>query len=513
MMKFFRKHRNTLMIVIAVLAIPFIFYFNKSDLGAKGEPDLGKFYNRSVSAVEARRYARLMGLAARLGMLDFIQDLTFGARDENERTIEFIFNLLILRREADRLGINPTTAERAEFVRNLQTFRGSSGGFDVGKYTEFTQEVLAPNGFTDAQVEELAGDDLALRRLKELVAVGVSAPDSETKENYERAYGRVTASVFRLHNADFAKGVNVADDDVKKYFDSRKNELKTDETRKVDYVTFVLKDDQKKLAGKERTEALQKLQEKATDFSQAVLEKGANFQQAATKFQLQVQTTGDFNQNKPDPKLGAQSQIAAVAFQLSPEEPNSDVIEVPDGYYVLHLNNVTPSHPLTLEEAKPKIVEAMTAAKAREAMSLKAAQAVHDLREGLKAGEPLSFTAEKVNLKPEKIAPFTLMDEETADPNKPKEEPRDLIAVKNATASLQAGEVSDFFPWEDGGIIVVLEKREPPDDAKYGAKKADLANRIINNKREIVFYEWLRDKQREAGILKSDNQAPEGKPS
>src|SRR4051794_38151028 len=149
MMKFFRKHRNTLMIVIAVLAIPFIFYFNKSDLGAKGEPDLGKFYNRSVSAVEARRIARLMGLAVRLGMLDFIQDLTFGARDENERAIEFIFNLLILQREADRLGINPTTAERAEFVRNLQTFRGSSGGFDVGKYTEFTQEVLAPNGFTD----------------------------------------------------------------------------------------------------------------------------------------------------------------------------------------------------------------------------------------------------------------------------------------------------------------------------------------------------------------------------
>src|SRR3954447_5305560 len=160
MMKFFRKHRNTLMIVIAVLAIPFIFYFNKSDLSARGEPDLGKFYDRKVSAVEARRIARLMGLATRLGMIDFIQDLTFGARDENERAIEFIFNLLILRREAERLGIDPTMPERVEFVRNLQPFRGPNGGFDPGKYTEFTQEILAPNGFSDAQVEELAHDEI-----------------------------------------------------------------------------------------------------------------------------------------------------------------------------------------------------------------------------------------------------------------------------------------------------------------------------------------------------------------
>ena len=503
MMKFFRKHRNTLMIVIAVLAIPFIFYFNKSDLSARGEPDLGKFYNRSVSAVEARRYGRLMGLAARLGMFDFIQDLTFGARDENERTIEFIFNLLILQREAEQLGINPSMSERAEFVKNLQPFKGPSGGFDPGKFAEFTQEILSPNGFTDAQVDELARDDIALRRLKDLVAVGISVPDSETKENYERAYGSISASVFRLHRADFEKNINISEDDIKKYFDTRKNELKTDETRKVDFVAFTLNDDQKKLTGKERVDALQKLQEKATDFTQAALEKGANFQQAAAKFQLPVQTTADFTQSKPDPKLAGASQVTAAAFQLTPEEPDSDVIEVGDGYYVLHLAGVNPSHPLSLEEAKPKIVESLKAARAREAMSAKAAQAVHDLREGLKAGEPLSFAAEKVGLKAEKIPPFTLMDE-APDPEKAKEQGSDFIAVKNAAAGLQPNDVSDFFPWEDGGIIVVVEKRDPPDEAKYGPKRKELAERIKNNKREIVFYEWLRDKQREAGILKEN---------
>src|ERR1700736_1120159 len=332
MMKFFRKHRNTLMIVIAVLAIPFIFYFNKTDFSARGLGDFGKFYNRSISAVEAQRYARLLGLATRLGMTDFIHDLTAGARDDNERTIEFIFNLLILRREAERLGIDATASERADFVRNLRVFHGPSGSFDVGRFTEFTQEFLSPNGFTDAQVEELARDDLALRRTKELVAVGVPVPDSEMNEDYERAYGRVSASVLRLHNADFAKDIKITDDDVKKYYDSRKAELKTEEKRKVDFASFILNDDQKKLAAKDRVDALQKLQSRATDFSQALLEKGENFQKASSKFQAPVQTTGEFTMANPDPKFGANGrQLGTAAFQLTNEEPNSELIEVPDG--------------------------------------------------------------------------------------------------------------------------------------------------------------------------------------
>jgi len=138
-------------------------------------------------------------------------------------------------------------------------------------------------------------------------------------------------------------------------------------------------------------------------------------------------------------------------------------------------------------------------------MSLKAAQVIHDLREGLKAGEPLSFAAEKVNVKAEKIPPFTLMEDEneSADPAKAKEK-RDLMMVKNAVATLQPGDVSELFPSEDGGIIVVLEKREPPDETKYGSKKAELTKRMTDNKRDIAFYEWLRQHQQEAGLLKRE---------
>jgi peptidyl-prolyl cis-trans isomerase D len=377
----------------------------------------------------------------------------------------------------------------------------------VGKYTEFTQEFLAPNGFTDAQVEELARDDIALRRIKEIIAAGVSVPDAETKDTYEREYGRMTASVIHFHSADFAKDAKISDEDVQKYYDAHKAELKTDELRKVDFVNLTLTDDQKKLVGKPRIEALQKLADRANDFTQALAEKGANFQQVAAKFQIPVQTTGDFSAAKPDPKVTAVPQLGSVAFQLNPEEPNSEPIQVENGYYIVHLAGVTPSRPLTLAEAKPKIVESLTATHARQAMATVASQVEHDLREGLKAGEPLSFAAEKAKVKVDKVPTFTLVqdpkEKEAAASKEGKENSREMLAVRNAVATLQPGEVSEFFPWEDGGIIAVLEKREPPDETKFGGKKAELAKDLNDSKRKIALFEWLREKQREAGILKS----------
>jgi hypothetical protein len=504
MMKFFRKHRNTLMIVIAVLAIPFIFYFNKTDFSVHGQGDFGTFHGRRIPMVEAQRYAKLYGLATQLGMTDFIKDLTFGAQGENDRIYAFIYNLLILRRESERLGIQPTAPERVDFVRNLAVFRGVSGAFDVAKYNELSQDFLAPNGLTDDQVEDLARDGIALRRLKDLVDVGVSVPDSETKENYDRVYGRISASVLRLRNADFGKDIKVSDDDIKKYFDSHKEELKSEEKRKIEYVSLTLGEDQKKLTGKDRVDALQKLADRANDFIQALLEKGQTFQQVASKFPVPVQSTGEFTANKPDPKLGQEGgQITNLAFQLTNEDPNSEPISVGDGYYIVHLAGISPARPLTMDEAKPKIVDSIKAGRTREAMALKASQAVHDLREDLKAGQPLASAAEKVNLKAEKIPTFTMMpDDEEA--NKAKEAATDMLAIRNAVAMLQPGDVSDFYPWEDGGIIAVLEKREPPDDAKYGGKKKELADRIKTVKRSIVFDEWLQEKQHEAGILKSE---------
>ncbi len=512
MMSLLRKHRQWLMTVIAILALPFCLYFVKTDVGAMRSDQVARIYGRGVSSVEASRGGHLLELAMALGMQRFVQILAAGAENRDDARKFFTLNLIILRHEAARLGIRPTPADIADFVRNLAVFRGPSG-FDSKKYDELTKYALGPNGLSEAQLEELATDELCLNRIKGLVTTGLSIPEAESKTTYEEANGKLFASVIRLRTADFAKDIKVTDDDIAKYFETHKNALKTDEKRKVEFVGLFLNEAQKKLAGKERVEALQKLADRANDLTQALSEKSADFHQAAGKFQLPVEVTGEFTAPTPDPKL-KDPQLGTVAFQLTTEEPNSEPVQTPDGFYVLHLVGIVKERPLTLEEAKPKIVDAIKTSRARELLSNNGAKAAHDLRESLKAKDPLSLACQKANVKAEKVPPFTLMDDvDPTNPNKSKDTPPDFLAVRNALAGLQPGDVSEFFPSEDGGRIAVLEKREPPDEAKYRENKATFDERILSNKKEIVFYEWLRERQREAGLVTAKSEAPSGKSS
>jgi hypothetical protein len=271
----------------------------------------------------------------------------------------------------------------------------------------------------------------------------------------------------------------------------------------VEFVRLALSEEQKKLKNKERIDALQKLADRANDVSQALLEKGADFHQVAAKFQLPIETTGEFTISAPDPKLKADPQLNQAAFTLTPQEPNSDPLQSADGFAILHLAGIAEARPLTLDEAKEKIVDQIKNERGREIATGKGRKGAEMLRNGLKAGQPLQFTLEQAGLsKAEKIEPFIAANEPDAKnpPDKPKNDPADMMMIKNVSAQLQPGDVSDFVPWIDGGMIVLMEKREAADPVKYQQAKAEFDERYLKNAREYVFIEWLRDRQRDAGL-------------
>jgi len=493
------------MIVIAILAIPFIFYFvQRPDYGAMRSDQFARMYDRNVSMLEAQQIARLLSLAQALGMSDFVGTLTAGAgTNQNQVAIEFIVNLLVLRHEADRLGLRPGTDEIADVVRKLPAFQAESGRFDMNKFSDFVRNGLAPMGLSEEHIEQLVRDEICLNKIKQLLAAGVSVPRIELDENFQRGYDKLFVDVIRFRSADFDKEIKVSDEDVQKYYDAHKSELKTEEKRKVEFVELRLTDEQKKLQGKERIEALQKLSDRATDFTQALLEKGADFKEAAGKFQLPVHETGEFTAAAPDPQLKDNPQVGAAAFKLSKQEPNSDPVQVADGFYILHLAGVTEPRPLTLEEAKPKIVDSLKKSRTRESISTKGAEMTQQLREAGKSGQPLEAAIQKAGLKVEKLPPFSLINQEakkTEDKEPKKDEAPDLPAIKDAVAFLNPGEVSDFVPSGNDGFIAVLEKREPLAGATATEKMAAFKKRILDNKERIVFYEWLRDRQQAAGL-------------
>jgi len=503
MMKLLRKHRDWLMIVIAILAIPFIFYFvQRPDYGAMRSDKFARIYDRNVSMLEAQQTVRLLTLAQALGMSDFVQTLTAGAgRDQNQTAVQFIVNLLVLRHEAAQLGIRPGYAEIADVVRTLPAFQGDSG-FDMKKFTDFAPTWLTPMGLSEEHIEQLVRDQLSLNQIKQLLAAGVTVPKGELDENFQRSHDTLFVTVIRFQSADFGKDIQVSDEDVQKHYDAHKAELKTDEKRKVEFVSLALTDEEKKLTGKERIEVLQKLSDRATDFTQALLEKGADFKQAAAKFQLPVHETGEFSKTESNPQLEMDPALGAVAFKLSTQEPNSDPIQVADGFYILHLAGINEARPLSLEEAKPKIVDALKKTRGRELLSTKGAELVQQLREAKNSGQPLETAIQQAGAKPEKLPAFSLIEEEQQKPDvkEPKNQSPELLAVKDSVVLLNPGDVTDFVPSGTDGFIAILEKREPLADANAGDKKVAFEKRILENKERIVLVEWLRNRQEAAGL-------------
>ena len=545
MMKLLRRHKDWLMIVIAILAIPFVFYFvQRPDYGAMGRGDVGQIYGRKLTQLEIDGNARLGGLAQALGMSEFWETLSL-RQPGNGGYGTFAVNLIVLRHEAQLLGLRPSASELADVVRKLPAFQGESG-FDMNKFSNFVRAALGPMGLGEEHIEQLVRDQLCLNEIKRLLAAGITISKGELDENFQRGYDKFYVTVIRFRSADFNNGITVNDEDVQKYYDAHKAELKTDEKRKVQFVQLGLTEEQKKATGKERIDALQKLSDRATDVTQALLDKGADFKQSAEKFQLPVHETGEFTAAAPDPQLKGDPQLGAGAFKLTVQEPNSDPIQVADGFYILHLTGVSEARPLTLEEAKPKIVDAFKKSRSRELMSTKGAEVVNQLREATKSGQPLEASIQKAGAKAEKLLPFSLMEEETTQSqdketsqgkelkneplsqakepqnepssrgkeakNEPapqgseepkKDEPADLTAIKDAVAFLNAGEISDFSPSGENGFVAVLEKREPSTDANAAEKKAAFEKRLLDNKQRVVLYEWLHDRQQAAGLQTS----------
>jgi len=104
-------------------------------------------------------------------------------------------------------------------------------------------------------------------------------------------------------------------------------------------------------------------------------------------------------------------------------------------------------------------------------MSTKGRDAVNQLREATKSGQPLEAAIQKTGAKPEKIPPFSLIEEETtkSEPKEPKNEAPD-VAAKETTRS-QPKEPKNESPDAAAKEITKSQPKEPKNESPDVAAK------------------------------------------
>jgi parvulin-like peptidyl-prolyl isomerase len=489
MLAVLRKNQQILMLVIAVLTIiAFIWLYNPTDKFHKfGRNDVFEIYGRTVQRAEVDREARAYGLALGLGLTDFVKDMGGLGGDEQVSLSDFILNVAVMRHEAPLLGIGVTDEQVAAVIKGLTLFQ-TGGAFDPAKYAAFLQEQLAPKGFTQRQLEEIVRDSVRTAALHRVITSPVAVGEAQVRDA-ARIYQPVTAQMLRFEGDAFAKTAEVKPGDVSAFYERNKQGLVSPETRDISYVSFELPEAARKLEGKERASALQKLADQAEAAGKAIrdeIAKGSDFAKSAAKSSLRagkasaVERDGTTGKGKD---AGLPESVVSGAFRLQKNGEVSDLIQDGDTFYLVTVDGSSPARQLALAEVTERITEILKRQKASQAAAESASKSLEQIRSAMASGKSFADAAKAAGVKTQIVGPLTPSESKLTSEQQ---------AVVSSTLGLKVGELGQLQPAPWGAFAVWLQKRDPLTDAQWKEHRETLSRTILGNEQEVLFRDWLR---------------------
>lgn len=499
MITIIRQNQRWLLLIIAIITIIAFAWLYTADPSQLGTNQVAKLYGRTVYQIDVERVVKTYHLAANLGMEEFLMTLTIGATDEDSALNEFVWNYMVMRHEAERLGLNPAQDRILAMIQSLPAFQ-TDGRFDSRRFAEFLQMQLAPRGLTEQHLRDMIADALRLEMLRGLVVSPVAVGEGELREAF-RGFREVDMEVVRFDFEALASEPEVSEDSVRAYFDANQEELLTNELRAARYASFTLEPDEALLEGRERIEAMQRLADRVMEFHYAVLEdESADFEALARKHGGTVVTSERFDSQGRGARTGAEppaererevpSAVATAVFRVTEARPVGDIVEDGNTFHVAEMIEQVEPRAMTIEEAAPLIRPMLASRKAQDEFVAKVGGLLEQLREASAEDGALEEAAAGLGLEIEVIEALVPM--ETA------MDERMLFA--RAGMELDQGEWGQLEPAPWGGFAVRVTRRAEIDEALFQAREAELRESLLEGKRGLLFVEWMQAARAQADL-------------
>lgn len=496
--------KGTLIVVTILIVIAFAFLYSDFDFvrGTVGKQNcVVKVYDRCYRQKEAQKLASHYDVAFRLGMYDFATVLFGENRLDQDRT-DFILSLVILRTEAAKLGIEPTAEEIKAEIPKLPIFQQPWVTAEIVE-----NNILGPNGFTDGDLAQLVKDYLAFQKLRELIGSGVEPISSETDRLYTRANQLYTASLIRFDRDSVIGKTSVDDAEVKEYYEENKGTLLSEPKRSFDFVKFIPNSLPEDATNEQRAKANLAFANAVNRAYSDLADDGANFVEVAKQyegkkadFSLEVGVFEPFPMQSPPEALKEDQAMLETLF--------SDALQIDDvtvpvgtedgGYYVFHYSKLIEPEQLTLEQAKPAIVTALTAKKSNRAVNDAANEARAKLTEALDAGKKSFADAVKAaGVEAESMPPFS-----RAEPPADTEYASLIVQAAQETDPKRVSTVVEL-PEGRGFLLLYLDKIEIyEDEDEESAKRMVAASTEAGIKRSL-FSAWFNQRRQESNAERS----------
>ncbi len=537
MLTLFRKFQKEALILLAVIIIIAFALLPNVDLNDEllgTENCVIKVGDRCYRRDEALKLASYMNLAYGLQMTDFVETLTDPGRGDGDPSTEFVMNLLVLRKQAEKMGIEPSAEEIKAAIPELPALKGSS--YMDG---DVVRSFLTRQGLTEGDLAQLVKDYLSFRQMKELVGAGIQAVPTASEKSYIQANQRYTASLINFDRSSYIDQADVSEEEVKKYFDDRQpkapeipqatpdfaetssageesteeaqpeqpqptsGELMTAQKRGFDYVKFtpekLAEDATQEQKAKSRVtfakgvnQIYAQLAEPDADF--AAIAAGLS-DKGSQPFSIAVEKLEPFSEDEAPKEV---NQDPALLRSLFSDTLNMGQVSVPasgpeGAYYIFRYSDTVEPRPMTLEEAKPLIKEVLKVKKSDQLASDAANAGLAKLQAALDAGDSILDAASANN--------FDLVELPNFSASEPPADRTDSGLIIGAVTGVEAGKLS-AVKQQFGGrgyFIAHVDKIEIYKDNEKAIALVALEEEAKKEEKHNLFLAWLTQRAAEIG--------------
>ncbi|PIE34816.1 hypothetical protein CSA56_06680 [candidate division KSB3 bacterium] len=221
-----------------------------------------------------------------------------------------------------------------------------------------------------------------------------------------------------------------------------------------------------------------------------------NLEEVAAKDELNVNVSDFFAQGEPiDEKTTAVPQIQQIAFTLNAEQKFSQPIETPLGYYIVEFLEQQEPYVPELADIKEAVTEAVRKEKAEELAKTE----IEAIQQALADGITWENVAENYPVEIITPSPFSRRQQYINEARGESEE-----FVKTAFA-LRDGEISKPIELGDDYCVIRVKERTDIDMAAFEEEKAALTEKLLQQKQETAFRQYIDELQQKADIKYVEN--------
>lgn len=233
MLDFMRKHAGSWMIkgLLAIIVIVFVFW------------GVGSFRSRQANRVAlingevitVREYQEAYNslveqLRSRLG--NNLNEETLKTLNLKKRALDRLIDRRLLVGEAEKLKFRVTDEELTRTIGNIKAFQ-TDGVFRKETY----ERALSRNHMTPEEFESSVRESLMIERVGSFVTGNVKVSENEALEWFKWKNGSVNVDFVHFDPEKYIN-INPSQEEIKAFFDKKRENYKTEEKVKVNYLLF-----------------------------------------------------------------------------------------------------------------------------------------------------------------------------------------------------------------------------------------------------------------------------------